>query len=296
MTFLSAILQLGLPTLIGLASLILTVFGIMVTINRINLRGYRRGVTVALFVWLGFVSVLIAYAGVLFDHRAYYTLVSHAYGVAKDDLSRQVYVDSNGSSKSLLRMGIRAVTQDVSRLEHEYRLPAHPDSDVYRLMTLRPNLIRCSGNHKLRILPAFAEGRTVAHSLLMEPKLQKGQIAYLEEPIEQCAPARSFFVSRAEMNETNEPYDYSATQLRYPTDHFTLEIIFWPGFRVTREDVDVWFGSERTRNKEEYEYLQRGRNEFFSSWNDGDGCTHLKLDLPYPRWGLTYAVVWEPAQ
>lgn len=253
------------------------------------------------------------------DHASYYEVTAQACGLAKDRIVREVQVEPDGGASSTYVFDIRSVGREVRSLKHYYEIPlppsAEPNSDGIDLLRSDGNPVP---NGEQAVIEGTANGKPyrlvqkldsrgkhdVLYSLRIEPPLPPDQALHLHRPFEYHTK-NTFFLTPEQLLEatpeedrvSDRMYDFTSVILEYPASSLSITIRFPRGWVPRDCDFDVWQGNGqgRVRHLPEYQYLGERRKQVFQHISEKGGALRgLRLTVPYPLFGLTYAIRWSP--
>jgi hypothetical protein len=208
------------------------------------------------------------------SHRLFYEICAEAVGVAKDNVVRVVRIQPDGSSKSTASFEVRAVGQEVRRVEHVYKImqpgkAADPSRGLIEM--IRPNGVHATKDAPATMPFTAHDGETryivhpeceeharekVVYSLKFAPPLPQGKTLRFDEPIRYESSPHSFCMTPDELSAASPRhklgsewlYEFSSLTVYYPCNRLMLQVVFPDGYKPGEPDFDVWYGEARLRH------------------------------------------------
>jgi len=226
-------------------------------------------------------------------HEQIYLINSLFFGMNKDNYTVEAEIpDLQGGKITNFGFDIRAVDQNVERIEYHYRIPEYdkdpPDNIGIELLTKKYR------QYSINLIPISKEVRKVLYAIEIVPELKKGESIPISSKL--ISPKGTFAMTLEELKNKNMLIEYSNIRIDYPTNLLKYRLLFPPNYIPKQPGFDVWFGDGKVRHLKEYARILNNP-EFFNQGIDiSENRFLLCFNIPFPLQGLYYSFRWLPSQ
>jgi hypothetical protein len=145
------------------------------------------------------------------------------------------------------------------------------------------------GQYEVRLVPKDIGKLGVFYVIQIIPSIEVGK--FVAFTFERKTPPKVFALTLTELQDKQEPYEFSKVTVNYPMSHLGIKFMFPSNYFPTDALFDVWYGDARVRHFREY---GRVSEACFRKDVADRRRFYMELSIPYPILGLSYLLHWIP--